>query len=402
MTSCLVEQELGHRLRRKTGRRFGALDAMRGIAAISVMFFHYLIGTSYHVFERAFYAVDLFFVLSAFVLMHSYGAKIGRSLNFTQYIRLRLIRLYPLYLIGTVLGMCIIPMYIASRMANNFGIRDYILSSVCAFLFLPYPNAGALPLSAWGAMVGPIFPFDIPAWSLFFELLASIGLFFVVKNKIKIIHILWMSFIVLTLSTFHYHTLNVGFAASNVFGGFARTTFTFSLGILFYNLFDSTKNDNISVSPLIFLFITAICLASPESVFGWQVKGYAIWLVLIANLACCALTADTAEEDKPIYNWLGRISYGVYAIHLPIYLIVIFVLRRTPWASGVDHAPLTFACLLAILVIASSHLLTSIIDEPLRQRLKTRFSLRALLESSAAGERLEAVLDSGPGDEGHG
>ena len=108
VTSCLVERELGRRPRRKTGRRF----------------------------ERAFYAVDLFFVLSAFVLVHSYGAKIGRSLNFTQYIRLRLIRLYPLYLIGAVLDMCIISMYIASRMIKNFGIRDYLLSSNCASLFL--------------------------------------------------------------------------------------------------------------------------------------------------------------------------------------------------------------------------------------------------------------------------
>src|SRR6516162_8192461 len=49
------------------GHRFVTLDAMRGVAAISVMFFHYLFGTSHHIFQHGVYAVDFFFVLSGIV-----------------------------------------------------------------------------------------------------------------------------------------------------------------------------------------------------------------------------------------------------------------------------------------------------------------------------------------------
>jgi peptidoglycan/LPS O-acetylase OafA/YrhL len=47
--------------RERSRGRFITLDAMRGVAAISVMMFHYLFATSLHLFTQAYYAVDFFF-----------------------------------------------------------------------------------------------------------------------------------------------------------------------------------------------------------------------------------------------------------------------------------------------------------------------------------------------------
>ena len=69
---ALVQSDDPYAFPTMTGRRFITLDAMRGVAAISVMMFHYLMGTPYRIFSHAFWAVDFFFVLSGVVLTHAF------------------------------------------------------------------------------------------------------------------------------------------------------------------------------------------------------------------------------------------------------------------------------------------------------------------------------------------
>jgi len=42
---------------------------------------------------------------------------------------------------------------------------------------LPYPNHRAVPAVGDATFGAPLFPTNIPEWSLFFEILASIALF---------------------------------------------------------------------------------------------------------------------------------------------------------------------------------------------------------------------------------
>ena len=53
-----------------------------------------------HLVRSAWVAVDLFFILSGFVIMHSYGDKIRNGLSFGDFAKARLIRLAPLYFAG--------------------------------------------------------------------------------------------------------------------------------------------------------------------------------------------------------------------------------------------------------------------------------------------------------------
>jgi peptidoglycan/LPS O-acetylase OafA/YrhL len=52
--------------------RYEVLDGMRGVAALCVMIFHYGQATRYTVFHCAGLAVDLFFMLSGFVIAHAW------------------------------------------------------------------------------------------------------------------------------------------------------------------------------------------------------------------------------------------------------------------------------------------------------------------------------------------
>src|SRR5882672_6997435 len=94
-----------------------SLDALRGIAALAVVAFHYsnfftvgnALPASFNVSDQPFYgmvpliyksgwlAVDLFFTLSGFVFFWLYSARVSdRSVSAGKFFLLRFSRLYPL------------------------------------------------------------------------------------------------------------------------------------------------------------------------------------------------------------------------------------------------------------------------------------------------------------------
>ena len=76
--------------------RFEALDALRGICALLVAFFHIPI---YHAlkdvgsFANLQFCVDMFFALSGFVLCHAYGSRLNHTADGLRFIWLRFARL---------------------------------------------------------------------------------------------------------------------------------------------------------------------------------------------------------------------------------------------------------------------------------------------------------------------
>jgi peptidoglycan/LPS O-acetylase OafA/YrhL len=98
-----------------------------------------------------------------------------------------------------------------------------------------------------------------------------------------------------------------------------------------------------------------------------------LWPILSGVAISCLIFGMISKVDnaktRQVFVWLGRISYGIYAIHWPLYHIIVVILNRMPWALGISKAPLALACVVAALVILVAHLLTAIIDEPLRRWL---------------------------------
>src|ERR1700748_3183694 len=92
----------------KTKQHFEILDGMRGIAAISVVVFHFMevIITDYsqNFIGHGFLAVDFFFCLSGFVIAYAYDDRI-RQMGKANFFKARLIRLRPLVILGSVLGL---------------------------------------------------------------------------------------------------------------------------------------------------------------------------------------------------------------------------------------------------------------------------------------------------------
>jgi peptidoglycan/LPS O-acetylase OafA/YrhL len=125
---------------RKTGsQHFYSLDALRGLAALGVVFWHwqhfFYRGTTLGPFTTAaqplyrlfkpFYidgwrAVDLFFCLSGFIFFWLYSDKIGRrETTPRQFIALRFSRLYPLHF-ATLLAVAGAQQFIRERTGSYF------------------------------------------------------------------------------------------------------------------------------------------------------------------------------------------------------------------------------------------------------------------------------------------
>jgi peptidoglycan/LPS O-acetylase OafA/YrhL len=155
-------------------QRFESLDAFRGLCALSVVIFHMdLVDsiTELNFFKGSSILVDFFFVLSGFVLTHSYGFR--QHLNFYDFMKARFFRLYPLhFFIFLVLIMLQFVKILATHyggivfseapFTNNFAVHEII------------PNL--LLLQSWTSFTSH-FSFNYPSWSISIEFYLYILLF---------------------------------------------------------------------------------------------------------------------------------------------------------------------------------------------------------------------------------
>ena len=206
-------------------RKFHTLDAMRGVAALGVVTLHspdYFNGyiSSSHL------AVDFFFLLSGFVLAHAYDARLRAPRAVGWFMGVRLIRLYPLYLLGLLLGLI--------ALGLHFIRGD---SPISAAAVGPAIGAGLFMLPTppvYG--IGDPFPINGPSWSLFLELLVNLIFALVVSrltNRVLII-IVAAAGIALIATGLHFQTLHVGWLWATIWAGLPRVFFSFFLGVLMY------------------------------------------------------------------------------------------------------------------------------------------------------------------------
>ena len=76
------------------------LTSIRGLAAIWVVFFHY--NRTFELSQMGYLGVDLFFILSGFIISYVYMDKFSSSelvsKNIKRFLALRLARIYPLHI----------------------------------------------------------------------------------------------------------------------------------------------------------------------------------------------------------------------------------------------------------------------------------------------------------------
>jgi peptidoglycan/LPS O-acetylase OafA/YrhL len=343
---------------------FHTLDMLRGIAALGVVTYHMQAVSAPISAPGGYLAVDLFFLLSGVVLSHAYEHRFRAGMGTLDFMRARIIRLYPLYFLGTLLGISVT---LASWLGrNSLHWEPETISQAALLALLILPNFSAKP-------VDQLFPLNIPCWSLFFELLVNFAFAaawpLLTSRRLVLVCLSTGCAIILTI--WHQGNINLGSDWSSFAVGMARTAFGFFVGVLISRRMRKSRRSESNLAVLAIAAIVGVALfASPQG------ESRAIWdaacvLLVFPLIVCCGTLVDPRRWLKGAALVIGTTSYAVYVLHSPISSVLNSLLHLHP--SDVAERPRVAApySLLPLLVIMllGCWLVDRYFDVPVRRQL---------------------------------
>ncbi len=347
---------------------FLTLDGIRGLGAIVVVFVHSILfwGAASNA-PLVPFVVDLFLILSGFVVAFAYEPRMAAGMSAATFMRLRLVRLYPLYLLGIALGGAVLTL---AALDDAEMLAAVARATAPQLVMLPAP-----PVNAWG----DLYPLNMPAWTLLFELLANLIYVLIWRRLTTAVLILLVAFSAgfLVVLTLIHGTLDMGSTWWMAWGGMARAMFGFFAGVLVYRLMGSPRETPKRTS---WMALPAL-LAAPALTFLPELPIPRIFVELgIVFLVGPMLVVWGASLQPPprfaaALAWLGAISYALYIVHFPIYQVFKRLSGRLPELYEV-YAPWTgLAVLLLAIVVAAAAV--EFYDKPMRRWMTTLLHGRA-------------------------
>jgi exopolysaccharide production protein ExoZ len=251
--------------------------------------------------------VDIFFVLSGFIITYSSRQYLGQASAVTKFLKRRFIRVFPIYWLA-------ITLFLALQLALPQFYKTHFYFSTINILrtYFLLPNHFMVNGVSWSLTN-----------ELFFYLLFTVALF--IPNK-KITRFLFFScFLFLIVAA----VINIDHAADNIWISMLANPMNieFLLGILIVLLMDKISVK--MVYPLlitgVFLFVvSAFLIYRGVSVFNTSYNPALSRVVLfgvpsfLIILSLVKLERHKKIQVKNIFLCLGDASYSIYLIHLPI------------------------------------------------------------------------------------
>ena len=298
-------------------KTINSIQFLRGFAALAVVIHHtggyvkryfepnLLFGDK---FSIGFAGVDLFFVISGFIIHFTSRNYFNNPSKFTEYLKKRFVRVYPIYWIITTILFVSSWLIVELLEKNIFSIG--------------YPN------DVWAYLkTYTLFPLHFAinpvTWTLSYELFFyfCFGLLIISKRLwIIIALILAISFYNIFIDIPEITTVKLSYF--NFF--FSGYNFEFMLGFLIYQFYEKIKLSNIISVILIVVAVLIIVL------FGYNIGDYDSYKrVLTFGLPSGLLLFGLLNLEKntsisfPKFTLiLGDASYALYLIHFPMMLFM--------------------------------------------------------------------------------
>jgi len=346
--------------------RYVFLDGIRGIAALLVLTRHTDAFWNFEIY-RGYLAVDLFFVLSGFVIASAYDRRLREGqLTSGGFMLVRLIRLYPMFLLSLLLAVLA---WCLSATPTPLLAGSLLLACAMTALFLPTPPHHDSIL----------FPLNGPYWSLFFELVANLGyaVFHRVLSNRVLAWVLVISAAVLARMAVRMGGLDDGYAfnPASLLIGLARAVFGIAMGVLLFRCGAriGAKIGRLGSPWLAFLAVCGVMLSPDLGRLNALVDLTAVCVLF--PLAVLSMSRDIATRADRVLLALGAASYPMYVLHAPVGELVMHL-----WPATIPAlAPYSGAVFVAIFVPIAIWLERRI-DIPLRRWLSGRLMRRSALQ----------------------
>ncbi len=356
-------------------RQIHSHAALRGIAALLVVAYHLQFGASYQLpleratpaFNRSYLFVDLFFILSGFIISYVNDAARSRGVSLGEmqsFMRARVARLYPLHLF-CLLCLALFRLLITGLQYARDKPVDYwqahSLESLASQFVL---------LNAWL----PKDPqWNIPSWSISAEFVAYALFPIVVTIHARARKSCELAMAALSIAFFSYILATSGSLDIVVGLAPARCVAGFFLGMLLY--FHRDRMARLPGMVLTVLQIAAVAailliLATPVA-DPWIIPAF---FLLVGSTWTDQGLLPKLLRARPLL-WLGDISYSVYLNHVCLIEILAFL-----WARSAQHllgnGVLNRCAWIGLVYVATlgiSHLTFQFVERPMRQWLAMRW-----------------------------
>lgn len=369
-------------------RRFLELDGLRAIAAFGVVCWHYInaFGSAPFTsalalfYRRGLLMVDLFFVLSGFVLAHAFW-RTGTSESFVRNVVTRIGRLYPLHLC-TLITVASMQWFLASPLGQD----AFVYSHNDGYHLV----LNLILLQSSGLEKG--FSFNAPSWSISTEFLINLLFLALVTLPRKTAILLMSLFTVGAIITLaHRGVLNGTRALGWIDNGLVRTVAGFFIGVLTYRI-----KQRVYGSPSVIADFSCVLLcgsitwylASPS--YCQTAGDLAVCLIGFPLLILSVLSSTVIAVPLrlPPILYFGKISYSVYLIHFPLQLSVHILAVLFGWVIPFA-SPFCFCGFMSAVLMFSS-LAYRLVELPGKRIIRTMV-VRAHIPAAAGTARMKDI-----------
>lgn len=365
-------------------RYLSNLTPLRGVAALWVYIFHfhdtiakYTMPFGSHLVHKGYIMVDLFFIMSGFIICHVYQASFQRGFqfkNFKDFTVARFARVYPLHFITLVMAIVLfVPKWGWDQVDDPHAIVTNVLL-----------------IHSFG--IHKIFTWNVPSWSISAEwwayMVFPVLVIFLYRKK-NLAVIVLLAFVFLAYMGIIYwiprrsfmdpnlpapHTLDSTFDF-----GYLRGLAGFTTGMLLYKLYESEllkKIFRLDITAAVAILGTLFCLH----------KG-------IPDIYCIPLFAlivfTFANNNQGLHKicnyrfgqYIGNISYSIYLIQFFSVLPLFYFDVRLPGvnyakdgtATTSFHVAAGYTAMFMVALIGLASLSYYFIEKPCRKYINARW-----------------------------
>jgi peptidoglycan/LPS O-acetylase OafA/YrhL len=354
-----------------TKNHFEILDGLRGVAAIAVVIFHFMewvyTDPSQNFIGHGFLAVDFFFCLSGFVIGYAYDDRIAK-MGILKFFTSRIIRLHPLVLAGSILGLLAFLFDPFGGHPELYSIGKITVTFICSILLIPLPIIEDRGFN--------LFSFNAPAWSLFWEYAANVVYAFVLYKVGRTYLLLLTLIAALAICFVAYRSGNLlgGWSGPTFWDGCARISYSFLAGLLIYRSNWIIKN---KVGFLGMGILLLLAFLVPVSKWSWITEPVTVLLYFPLLIALGAGTT-LAPAFRKTCIFSGKISYPLYMTHYAaLWMFRNYYINYKP-----GSIQLTFIVIAGLIVLTGfAYLVMMFYDIPLRKYLTRKMNVSGLKKS---------------------